>query len=658
MAKKDDNQAKKPVPRSDDLQRLERDLYARQESPEIKKRSEQLAHLGHVESSDELVPTELQEKERAFKDIYPKLVHRRRVLFLINGIGLALFLIFTVVVLGTWWYRLGKQVSDNQVALEIVGPAEVTSGQEVTYRIIYGNNSLTEWQNVEVLFEPPRGFRVEETEPAMDTRDKQYAAKIGSLAPQQQGVMRVRGHLIGEQNAAALSKAQIILTPTNFPAGSFSKTVDFATAITSFSLELAVEASRDVAPGERVLMPIQIRNLGDKPLNGAYVKVKGSEGIKFAVEDPNFSPGFSVPQSRWNMPPIPPLETITRTLVAYIDGPPGGQLVVEIEAGIEENGQEFVQRTVQSVFHISASELTVEQVYQGSTQDITVGPGERVEGLVRYRNSGNVGLKDAIVTVQFEGRGLDPASLRLPKGAYDLRNRRISWSPATVPELHLLQPQQEGELPFSFTISAVEGFPTTGDHVKNFTLITTARVDSPDLPAPVGQARQVVSDRFVMSVETKLSLQAEVLYDDGRIGLKSQGPQPPQVGHETSYTVRFRLGSLLNDVGEVRLQAVIPDGVTYTSKQYRTAGEFDFNHRTGEITWTIPLLNGGTGRLRPPEELHVQVSVLPPENKEGAGILLMRDVKVEGIDQFTETVVRDTYDRELATPSVRSASGT
>jgi hypothetical protein len=344
-------------------------------------------------------------------------------------------------------------------------------------------------------------------------------------------------------------------------------------------------------------------------------------------------------------------------MAAYVEGPPGGQLVLDVEAGITSQGKDFVQRRVQSVFHMSLSELAVEQQFQGSKNELVVQPSQKIDGVVRYRNSGNIGLKNAIVTLQFEGQGFDPASLRLSNGAYDSRTRRITWTASTVPALRLVQPQQEGELYFQFTTMAVEAFPRSGDQVNNFTIVTTAAVDSPDLPTPVGQTRQVFSDRFVMSVATKVDLRAEVLYDDGRLGIFSTGPHPPQVGKETTYTLRLQAGSLLNDLGTTRVTATIPDGVRYTGKHFRTAGELDFNDRTGEITWSLPLLNAGTGRLRPHEELQLQVSITPPEHLLGSAIELLRNLRIEGVDQFTESTVQYEYDDDIKTENVRTETG-
>ena len=134
-------------------------------------------------------------------------------------------------------------------------------------------------------------------------------------------------------------------------------------------------------------------------------------------------------------------------------------------------------------------------------------------------------------------------------------------------------------------------------------------------------------------------MQADRFYDDGRLGITSTGPNPPTVGQETSYTVRLRVGSTLNDIGDVRITAIIPDGVRYTDKTYRTAGEVNYNERTQTVTWTMPLITAGTGRLKPAEEFDFQVAVVPGEHQRNHEIDLLKSLQLEATDEFTDTAV-------------------
>jgi hypothetical protein len=187
---------------------------------------------------------------------------------------------------------------------------------------------------------------------------------------------------------------------------------------------------------------------------------------------------------------------------------------------------------------------------------------------------------------------------------------------------------------------------------KNQQLIATASLDSPDLPKPTGQSRQVISDRFLLPVTTDPLLGIDAFYDDGRLGITSTGPLPPKVGEQTTYTLRTRIGSSLNDIEQAKVVIVLPDGVSYTTKFYKTAGDVDFNSRTNTMTWTIPLLEGLTGRAGPLHELYMQIAITPGANVRGQIVPFVQSIAMTGTDSFTDKPVQASV---ASLPTTRTA---
>jgi hypothetical protein len=387
---------------------------------------------------------------------------------------------------------------------------------------------------------------------------------------------------------------------------------------------------------------IHIENLASNDLEGVYLRIASVAGVELATTDTEFTPGFSKVNSGWEIGRLESFAGQDFEVVFYVEGSPGEQRVLDIEVGIDQGGERYVQRSLSHVINVSASEVVVEQYYNGSKDAVTVKLGEEVQGEIRYKNVGTVGLRGVIVEVKFEGVGFDPRTLGLEAGAYDSERKTAYWSGATVPDLKVVQPQQEGAIPFVFEVKGLDDFLELGEAAKNQIIVSTASVDSPDLPTPPGQPHKVVSDRAVLSVGTETLFAVDVFYDDGRLGLTSTGPVPPKVGETTSYTVRFRAGTKLNDVGNVRVKAILPDGVSHTGQMYKTEGEVRFDDRTGLLEWNIPYIEGLTGSLSPPQELHFQVAVTPGENKRGEIIQLLSEASMEAVDQFTDEAVQVT----------------
>jgi uncharacterized repeat protein (TIGR01451 family) len=635
------------APRSESLGRLQRQLYARDEPAELKMRAKKLKTPRQLQHSRDVLPAQPE----LVDIIKQRGARRRRVLIRLGMLGVVVA-VFVAAAAATVLYRRTQQVTEAQIGISINAPGEFTAGENITYTISYENNSRVAWENVEILFDPPTGFRYQSSQPEAKPSGHQFILPVGSLPSGQRGEVTISGQLIGELNSNVLARSEISISPVNFVKARLTRSETVNTTIVAVPLEISVEATNNAADGERLLATFRVRNTSNAVLDGVVLRLLPADGLQFAAEDEDFSADFSVLDSWWRLPQMQPLEEATRTAVLHISGKAGERRTVEAQGSIINEEDVFVLRQISHLITVSASELSVEQFYGGSDQPQVVIAGQKLQGVVKYKNVGTVGLKNVIVKVKFEGEGFDAATLDLRQGAYAPTNRTITWTAASVPELAAVLPQQGGELNYDFSILPIDQFPTD-DSAKNQSLISSATIDSPDLPTPTGQERRVISDRLELPIGTDITLQVDAFYDDGRLGLVSSGPLPPKIGEQTTYTIRFRLGSTLNDIGDVRLVAVVPDGVQYMNSTYKTTGDVQFNERTGEITWSLPLLDGLTGRGKPAQELHVQVGITPGENLRGEEIQLLQSAITEAIDLYTDANVSH---RLASFPTTETAS--
>jgi len=625
------------------LEKLGKELYKREGSEEVEKRGEEITRLGWPKFTKKDLPANDGDSQAGrFADVATRRAVKAKKLLWYGGIGGAALVVLLVLIGGVGLWRSLTQVGDDQILLSIGSVNEIRAGEDVTYVFEYGNDSRVGWENVELEFTPADNFVLTEADPAFADAvpgRRSYLATLGELGAGDKGRVEMKGVVVGEQGSTARSMAEVFFTPKNFPSGKFSKSVVHTATVTSLSLDLALEAADEAAAGERILVKIQARNVGDSPLSGGYIEVGAAAGMQLASEDPEFSGEFSLVTSRWLLPELMPDSSLQRTLVIYLTGEPGEKRELQVMAGLVREGRGLTQRTVAHTFALAETELKIAQTFNKEKGTLVVHPDERLEAKITYENTGNVGLSNAVVRAVFEGPGLDESKLNLRDGAYDTRTKTITWSAASVPELELVGPGSKGELTYSFGISPLANFPTEGEVLENFGLVATVSIDSPDVKVPLGEERKLVSDRSVLSVESPMILEADAFYDDGRLGIESSGPLPPKVNEETTYTVRLKAGTALNDMGDTRVVAVLPEGVKYMDKIFKTTGEVVFEERTGQVIWTIPFVEAGTGRRTPPSELHMQVAIVPAENQKGQSVKFLNAVTAEGKDQFTETTV-------------------
>lgn len=622
-----------PQKKESELGRLERELYSRTASSELTEREKDLAQLGiRREKLGVAVP---KTKSAAWVSLRAAARRRRRrILALVAGL-LALGLVVAGGVGATIWYRLRQNVKSEQIALTVAGPSSIVAGEALTYTVNFGNDSFVDWENVEVSLEFPPGLQVTQVADEAAVLGRTVRRQVGRLVSGERGSFTVSGRLIAEENETVVAKAELALTPENFPSGRFTGSAVLATVISGAPIDVALVAAKSAAVGERVAATIAVTNKSGETLEGVYVQLNPAVGMRLAADDPEFSAEYSASDRLWHISSLPSLTTVSRTVILFVEGEAGESRVLDAAVGLARGEERFVQQRTGAVITIASSMLAIEQRYQDKESPLVVAAGERVRGVVKYTNAGTGGLKNVIVRAQIAGESFDLASLKLPAGAYDPATRTITWTSATVPALALLQPQQSGEITFEFSVKPAAQLPAE-ETSKNSTIAITAFVDSPDVVVPVGEERKPIQDQFVMSVKSDITLAAEAFYDDGRLGLTSSGPTPPKAGEQTTYSVRLRLGSTLNDLGDVQVTAVLPDGVRYTGEHVATAGSLQFEERSGQLVWSVPQVAGLTGRASPSLDLYWQVAVRPGEHQRGTAIDFLNRLTATGLDLFVD----------------------
>src|SRR3990167_8689485 len=602
----------------DGISMLTRDVWAGDEGEEMKKRTKDLL----TPKQPIVRPEAIASKKPGLINIMDARARRRRAIILWGCVALGALLIFGGGVWLTLWYRSTNQVNATHINLAINSPAHLTAGGVIQYSVAVQNTSNVDWTAADVLFTPPTGFVFQESTPVGQVSQQNISASLGSLAANETKTFSVSGRLIGEEGETALARAEVSISPINYQKERITASQTATTIIGALPLDISIEAAKSAAVGERIAAIIHVRNLSDIPIEGAALKLSPPAGMQLAVEDSGFSPDFSVIDSFWKLPTLKPLDEIVRYSVLYVNGASGDRRELGISIIQQQKDRVFTLRDISHVVAVTSSQLTVGQTFNKDVSSkLIVAAGQRIDGAVQYKNTGSTGLTDAIVKVTFEGTGLDPATIKLTSGAYDPTTSTITWTAASLPALKNVLPGSGGEIPYSFTILPYAKFPLQPNG-KNQQLIATASLDSPDLPTPTGQARQVISDRFLLPVQTGILLGVDAFYDDGRLGITSTGPLPPKVGEQTTYTLRTRIGSTLND-------------------------------RTNTMTWTMPLMEGLTGRATPPQELDMQIAITPGENVRGQEVRLMQSIKATGTDSFTDGVVEATITEY---PTTRGAS--
>ncbi|MDP3685738.1 MAG: hypothetical protein Q8R32_02810, partial [bacterium] len=505
---------------------------------------------------------------------------RRRMLYGLGILG-AILLIAGGTYGGVRWYRESRTVQAHHVRLAVNGPERVISGEDARIQVHIENGSRVPWENVTVELQIPQGFTTKTTNPLPAGSPGGGAESappiatgttlvwaLGTLPSRAAEDITITGRLLGEEGTASLFNAKVTLTPGNRPGTSVEKASFGSVSLAGIPVELSIDVPRAAASGTPLTVRVIYQNRTTSDLTGARLVVETPSGFSVSSTTPPV-PGREL---IWDLPPLPPQQQGEVAIAGAIEGQPETAKPFTAKVGfVTPDGRFVAQRTVQRSLSIERAALSLTQVLNNEKDILKVNPGTEVTGSVQYRNTGTAGLREVIVKLGFEGTGLDAGAVRVEGGFFDGRQKQITWSTASSPQLRALRPGDTGELKFKFRISPPEALPFTGQTDKNFTLITQAVGDSPDIPTPPGAPKQVATDRFEILLNTVPKIGLDAFSDDGRAGLaKSIGPLPPQVGQETTLTVRARLTNTTNDVIDATYKTVLPEGVRWVGSEYHT----------------------------------------------------------------------------------------
>jgi hypothetical protein len=517
--------------------------------------------------------------------------------------------------------------TDNRVSFEVVGPNEVASAETVRYVVRYGNGNILPMNEVEISLSFPESFRIDKSE-GVTISGNSATLSVGTVGGRSSGEVAFSGKFYGSKGSLAYIKAKMVLVPSGV-SSRFEHETQVGVTIASSPLVLEVSAPQEIASGNEVEYVFAYRNDSDLSFSNLRVKAEYPQGFRFNSAEPRPSDA----ENSWRLGNLLPHATGEIRVRGVITGSRDEAKVVRVSLGTlrgDDTVLAYDQR--ERLTRIVVSPLTVTQTVNEKT-DISVNPGDTLNYKIQYSNDGDIGLRDAIITVEVNATYLDMTKLRTSGGSYDAAKNIIIWKAPDFPELARLGPRQGGNLTFSVPVRSDVG--VSDEAGKHLSVRTLAKIDSPDIPFSTPSAKVIASNALEVRIGSIVDYEVAGYYFDTAV--PNTGPIPPKSGSETTYTIRFKVTNYLNDLVRAKVSTSLPTGVRYTGKKSPENEPFSYNERTGEIVWDIGSIWGG-GKIA--KEIAFQVAIVPGPNEIGKSPNLLLGSVFEAEDAFTKNVVR------------------
>jgi len=548
--------------------------------------------------------------------------------FLPSKLTRRLFSSFTVF---GYLYYSAEQVFDKaSVTLDVFGPDRVSSGDKTSFTVTFRNNTETTLQNAEVVFTWPKQSILSDDGQRTSLRAR---ADFGVIVPYQDKSVTFEGRIYGFQGQEKEISVLFRYTPQDYTAV-FEETKNIPIHITSTPFALSMRLPAQVVPDKELEAVLEYQNQSDAYFPDTKIVMSYPSGFRFLSAEPSPTKGDNI----WELGTVEGRAEGIITLTGSFSGAQGESQSIYVELGSEEDGEFVPYTNTDSSITIASSALIVFQTVNDA-RELSANPGSALQYRIRYKNTTNVQIPNAVILAQLDDTYVDLKTLNIQWGSFDGRTNAIIWNTVGVPELAVLDPKEEGEVSFTVTVKPVFLPKSFAD--KNPIIISKATITSSSPPEGVLHGLPIESeDTVAVKINTQFSFNENAYYAGGLI--QNAGPLPPKVGQRTAFAVSWQLTNTINDVEDVVVKAVMPPNVAWTGVVYPKDADITYNPDTGIIAWNPKTVFAGTGILVPLKRVDFQVAFTPALVHVGQAVNLVSEASLTGSDAFTGLEIRRT----------------
>lgn len=539
--------------------------------------------------------------------------------------------------------------SEEKVLVNIEGPSVIDSTQLVQYVIHYKNDNRVDLKDASILLNHSENFQPESATNLQTVNAGNSKIYIGTIKSRSQEEIILKGRFYAPKDYVVYLRARLDYTPSNFNSV-FQVQSQIGVNVKTSPIFLEIAAPLEAASGNDVEYLIDYKNQSSRSFSDVRVKVEYPEGFQFTSGNPRPSEGNNF----WYIGNLGSDQGGKIKVLGTTQGSRNEGKIVKAYIGSPGDDGRFVVYTQnEKMTKIVASPLSITQSING-LKNLTVNAGETLNYSLNYRNEGEIGLRDIIIVLEIKTSILDFSRLELGKGSYDSAKGIITWKASDFPQLSNLAPGQGGEIQFS--VPVMDRIPVKSENDKDFSVITVAKIDSPDISTPVQSNKIIASNTLELKLNSRVVLETTGYYNDS--GIANFGPIPPQVGEETSYVIHWQITNVSNNISDVKVVSSLPTGVKWMGKIYPEDAKITYNERTNQIIWEAGKIKNGAGILEPKKEASFQVSVVPQVNQKEQAIRLLSPSFLEAEDLFTgERLKYETKEKTTILPEDPQVSG-
>jgi hypothetical protein len=552
------------------------------------------------------------------------------------------------VVLVIFFVKRGS-FSDGGVDFKIEGPSEITAGGLIEYKITYKNNNKIAVEGVRLLFfYPPDAVALKE-DSATSLINENF--DIGKLESGQSGETKIKSYLVGDLGNIKTARAVLVFTPSKDKT-EFKKEFSLATTITSLAVPITLLAPVSTTNGQTAKYSVRYENSSGEDLKDLKLKLTYPQGFSFKSSSPNPSSttGNFNRQDVWN---ITSLKNGDGAEIA-IQGTLSGQereskkisLVLQRKVSLP-SGDVFVDfEKTEAVSTISTPILSLAMKINGEA-DYIAHLGDKLDYKLDFRNNNEDALSGLSIAVKLDGSMYDLSTLETD-GSFDGKANTITWTGSANSLLGDLGPNQSGSVFFKIKLKSSFG---GSSGAKDSFVKASANIETTNIPAGI-EAEKISADTEITTrLSSSPTFTQKLLINEMVL---SPNQFPPKVNKKTSFAVKWNITNPGNPLVKAQVTATLNPGVSWVGNadvSGSTTVQPVFDSKRDVITWDLGSIDAGSGNLPIQSQVEFQISITPSINQVGNPVDLLKNVRFDATDAFTNEKISRTI-RDITTTNI------
>lgn len=543
---------------------------------------------------------------------------------------------FFVVSLGIaayFFFGGSNIVSSQNIDLEILGPASISGGKELSLQVLVTNKNKVPLELADLIVVYPEGTRVAV---GQNKELPRLRKSLGTINPGETASEIIKSVLFGKEG----SMQEINFSLEYRVPGSnaiFAKEKKYSLEISSSPVSLEVETLKEASFNQEFSIKVSISSNSDAKIEDVALRIDYPFGFKPTEANPKPVYGNNV----WKIGDMLPGGKTVIVVKGVINGQDEEEKTFNFYVGQAKQDNE---REMSAIYSSASNQVTIKKPFIGiyatlngddSQEYISYG-GEDIRVDVTWVNNLPTKVIDASIEAVMAGEAFDKSSVSVERGFYDSSKNTVIWNKDDFPELYSLETGQSGRMSFTFSPKVSFGGQYAVENPKiNLKInVKGKRVSESETP----EEASGVTEKII-KINSDLKLTSRAVYYSGPF--ENTGAIPPKAEKETTYTVIWTVTNSSNYVSGAKVKAFLPSYVKWLGVVSPQSEKVIFNGLNGEVSWDLGDISPKTGQPGKTKEMAFQVSLLPSLSHVGKTPAIVSDIILSGIDNFTGAQIRD-----------------